>query len=81
MGFTAASSTGLSSWGAVLETAEGSAGAAASFSDFSWEGLVTFWKKLPKIEARLALGAGLSAFFSSLVSSFLSSAGAATAAR
>jgi hypothetical protein len=80
MGFTAASSTGFSSWGAVLETAEVSAGAAASFS---WEGLVTFWKKLPNREVRLDLGAGLSAFFSSFfasVSSFFSSAGAGAAA-
>jgi hypothetical protein len=83
MGFTAASSTGFSSWGAVLETAEVSAGAATSFSDFSWEGLVTFWKKLPNREVRLDLGAGLSAFFSSFfasVSSFFSSAGAGAAA-
>lgn len=56
----------------MLATGVLSAGAAASFSVFSWEGLVTFWKKLPKMEARLDF-LSVSSFFSSFFSSFSSS--------
>lgn len=48
----------------------------ASFSDFSVVGLVTFWKKLPKMEVRLFF-AGASAFFSSFLSSVASAAAGA----
>lgn len=54
-----------------------SAGAVASFSDFSWDGLATFWKRVPKMEARLAF---FSSFFSSLGSSFLASSVASAGA-
>lgn len=64
----------------MLATAGVSAGEVASFSDFSWEGLETLLKKLPKMEVRLVFSAFFSSFFSSFSSFFSSFFSAASVA-